>query len=73
MEFNYNYKNGKLSGIIKKWYEDGTLKEESNLDENCQKDGVCRGWYKSGKLKYECNFKEGKCVSCVHGVCRLCQ
>jgi hypothetical protein len=73
MEFNYNYKDGKLRGIIKKWYKDGTLKEESNLDENRQKDGVCRGWFKSGKLKYECNFKEGKCVDCVHGVCRLCE
>jgi len=72
MEFNYNYKDGKLRGIIKKWYKDGTLKEESNLDENRQKDGVCRGWFKSGKLKYECNFKEGKCVDCVHGVCRIC-
>lgn len=72
MEFNYNYKDGKLRGIIKKWYEDGTLMEESNVDEYRQWDGVCRGWFKSGALKYECNFKEGKCVSCVHGVCRLC-
>lgn len=72
MEFNYNYIDGKLRGIIKKWYEDGTLKEESNTGEYNQWEGVCRGWFKSGALKYECNFKEGKCVSCVHGVCGYC-
>jgi antitoxin component YwqK of YwqJK toxin-antitoxin module len=30
--------------------------------------GVCK-WYANGKLWRECNYKEGKCVSCVHGHC----
>ena len=71
MEYNYYYKDDGYYRVAKEWYEDGTLKEEINY-KNGKKDGVCKGWFKSGALKYECNFKEGKCVSCVHGVCRYC-
>jgi antitoxin component YwqK of YwqJK toxin-antitoxin module len=54
---------GKLHGVSKGWYEDGTPKREWNYKDG-KDDGVSKGWYEDGTPKYEWNYKDGK----EHGV-----
>ena len=59
IELERNYKDGKLDGLFKEWYENGQLKEEGNYKDG-ERDGLQRHWYENGQLKYEGNFKDGK-------------
>ena len=59
LKYEYNYKEGKLDGLCKTWYDDGQLKYEHNY-KNGKWDGLRRGWYENGQLHYEKNFKAGK-------------
>ncbi|MEA2000176.1 MAG: toxin-antitoxin system YwqK family antitoxin [Euryarchaeota archaeon] len=54
---------GKVHGVSKWWYEDGTLEIEGNYKDG-KFHGVSKWWYEDGTLKEECNYKDGK----RHGV-----
>jgi hypothetical protein len=62
------YRNDKVEGIAKSYYDDGTLQEEG-LYVNGQREGVSRppageaGWYDSkGKLSIEYEYRNGELV-----------
>ncbi len=57
--YKYNYKEGKLNGIQKDWYENGQLRCEFNYKEG-KEEGIQKEWYENGQLWYEDNYKEGK-------------
>ncbi len=54
-----NYKEGKLEGIQKFWYDNGQLYYENNY-KNGKLNGIQKFWYDNGQLYYEENYKNGK-------------
>lgn len=58
--------NGKLDGIMRRWYSNGQLSHESFYQEGLEH-GLSRSWSESGKLLFECRMKEGKFVD----TCRM--
>ena len=57
------YKDGKPTGLHKRWYKKGTIQTEVNLKDG-KLDGLCRKWYQwNGQLKEERNYKDGEVVS----------
>tara|TARA_R110000737_G_C14619507_1_gene492738 strand:- start:1182 stop:1730 length:549 start_codon:yes stop_codon:yes gene_type:complete len=50
------YKDGKLEGVHREWYEDGKLKSEHNYKDE-KREGVSKDWYENGQLKWETNYK----------------
>ena len=52
---------GKRYGVIKTWYEDGTLEKEYDVADG-KNSGVAKEWYNDGTLKWEWNYnyKNGK-------------
>lgn len=55
-------REGKLHGIIKRWYENGQLQYEHQYHEG-QIHGIAKGWYKDGKLWYTSYFLYGSKVN----------
>ena len=63
LQYEWNYKNGKLEGISKEYFMSGELLEEM-LYKNNVREGVSKKYYKSGKLLGERNFQHdttGRC------------
>ena len=58
---NGYFKNGKLDGLKKQWYENGQLSVEGNF-KNGELDGLQRSWYENGQLNYEVNYKNGELI-----------
>lgn len=56
LEYEWNYKDGRLEGISKAFYISGELLEEM-LYKNNVREGISRKYYKDGKLLGERNFK----------------
>lgn len=57
------YKNGKINGVKKVYYESGQLSRET-LFENGKTNGVVKSYYKSGQLEEEVTYENDK----VNGV-----
>lgn len=53
------FKNGKLNGVSKAYYENGNLKLEVNFKDG-KKNGLSKEYYENGKLIGEANFKDDK-------------
>ena len=53
------YKDGKLDGLYRRWYENGQLRNEYTYKDN-KRDGSYREWYETGQLREECTYKEGE-------------
>lgn len=54
-----HYKDGKIHGISKSWYENGQLEAEiSNKDG--KQDGILKEWYENGQLKAVTSLKDSK-------------
>lgn len=53
-----NYRDGHRCGTIKKWYENGQLREELNYKEG-KLHGWCKKWTITGQLEYSCEYKNG--------------
>ena len=56
LQYEWNYKSGKLEGVSKEFFLSGELLEEI-LYKNNAREGVSKKYYKSGKLLAERNFK----------------
>jgi antitoxin component YwqK of YwqJK toxin-antitoxin module len=54
-----NYKEGKLEGKYRYWYENGKLSEMCNYKEG-KIEGEWKSWYDNGVQKIICNYKNGK-------------
>jgi hypothetical protein len=59
-----NYKDGKLDGITKRYYESGIIMEEENYKDNMY-EGIHKQYYKSVKLKQEEKWTNDKQLSMV--------
>ena len=60
---NYdNYKNGKTDGLIRAYYESGSLKSEDNY-KNGKRDGFVRAYRENGDLMFEITFQNGTAVA----------
>ncbi|MCX6272703.1 MAG: hypothetical protein NTU44_16100 [Bacteroidetes bacterium] len=57
------YKNGKVNGNSKSWYENGKLKSEGTILDTVQ-DGRWVYYHENGKLWSEMSYKEGKKWEC---------
>jgi len=56
LQYDWNYKNGKLEGVSKEFFLTGELLEDI-LYKNSEREGVSKKYYKSGKLLAERNFQ----------------
>jgi len=56
LQYEWNYKGGKLEGVSKEFFLSGELLEEI-LYKNNVREGVSKKYYKSGKLLAERNFQ----------------
>ena len=54
-----NYKDGKLDGLARMWYENGQLWSKQNFKGGGNV-GLARSWHWGGQLCYEWNYKDGK-------------
>ncbi|EDP94782.1 hypothetical protein U8527_07675 [Kordia algicida OT-1] len=54
------YRNGKIHGVIKEFYKDGSIKRETHVQEN--KIIFRTTFHKKGKVKTQEQFKNGRCV-----------
>ena len=59
IELERNYKDGKLDGLFKEWYENGKLDMKGNYKDGI-KDGLWKKWYENGQLVFEMNYKDDK-------------
>ena len=67
------YKNGKLDGLQKTWYETGELLSESNF-KNGLLHGESTNWYKNGQKKSKGIYVHGERFlsdSVLHGLCSM--
>lgn len=60
------YKDGKLDGISRIYYDSGQLKMETNYKDG-EKDGMEKGYQKNGKIIAELNYKK----DCLHGTSKF--
>lgn len=69
------YKDGKVDGVVKGWYENGQLRIEAfhkasvagatdgaDKDWSAGADGVWKTWYENGQLKSESTYKDRKAI-----------
>jgi len=57
----YNYNKGKLNGIQRKWFPDGTLRAEWNYL-NDELHGISIEWQDDGSVKSKKHYKDGKLI-----------
>ena len=57
--YERNYKDGKLEGLYRKYYESGALWSEANYKDWYKPEGLYKVYYESGALKSEANYKDG--------------
>ena len=57
--FDYNYKNGKLDGLITSWYENGQKNFRGTYKDG-KPDGLVTKWYENGQKEEEGTWKDGK-------------
>jgi hypothetical protein len=53
------YKNNKVEGLVKKYYENGALKEEAPYKKG-KLEGLVKKYYESGAIQWEIPFINGK-------------
>ena len=56
-----NYNNGKLHGLVTRWYENGQKEAEGTVRDGIP-DGLGAHWYKNGQKWIENNYKDGKLI-----------
>lgn len=61
----YPFKEGRLHGVVKEWWDNGQLSTETHF-ENGKRHGLNRYWSKSGKLMKEQVYEHDKSVSEKH-------
>ncbi len=61
----YTFKEGRLHGVVKEWWDNGQLSTETHF-ENGQRHGLNRYWSKKGKLMKEQVYEHDKSVSEKH-------
>ena len=54
-----NYRNGKLEGLTRMWYQNGQLKLDYKYFNEKPANGVNRRWYENGQLRYIHNYYMG--------------
>ncbi len=59
LTLEYNFVNGDMHGIQRKWDHNGTIQSEYNY-KNGDKHGIQREWDNSGQLLVEENYVNGK-------------
>ena len=57
IELERNYKDGKLDGLFKEWYENGQLRIERTYKDD-KADGLWKEWYENGQLMGEGKYKD---------------
>ena len=62
METEINYKNDKVEGISKSYYESGQLDEEVNF-KNEKREGIAKRYYESGGIEYIETYKDGQKIN----------
>ena len=61
LEILYNYDNGKLQGLQKKWHLNGVLRGQWYY-ENDKLHGIIKEWYNNGNLKYSKKYDNGTLI-----------
>ena len=61
-EFEGNWKDGKLDGLVVTWHENGKKESERNFKDG-NEEGMQVAWHENGKKQAEANFKEGEPIS----------
>lgn len=61
----YPFKEGRLHGVVKEWWDNGVLSTETNFDKG-QRHGLNRYWTKKGNLMKEQVYDHDKSVSEKH-------
>jgi antitoxin component YwqK of YwqJK toxin-antitoxin module len=61
----YPFKEGRLHGVVKEWWDNGQLSTETHF-ENGQRHGLNRYWSKAGNLMKEQVYDHDKSVSEKH-------
>jgi antitoxin component YwqK of YwqJK toxin-antitoxin module len=59
LEYECNYRDGKIEGIVKIYYESGKLMKEWNYKDN-KLNGITKWYSENGKLMRQFNYKDGK-------------
>lgn len=59
VEIEGTYKDGKLDGLYKSYYENGNLKREENYKDG-ELDGIAKWYHENGNIGEEKNYKNGK-------------
>lgn len=60
-KLSMNWKEGKLQGIVKSWYDTGAIESHREVSNN-KKSGVSRAWYKDGTLMMIEEYDQNKLV-----------
>lgn len=61
----YPFKEGRLHGVVREWWENGQLSTETNFDQG-KRHGLNRYWSKKGELIKEQVYEQDKSVSEKH-------
>lgn len=54
-----NWYEGKIQGIVKTWYDNGTVESQREMSEN-KRNGVATAWYRTGQLMLIEEYEHGK-------------
>lgn len=52
------FKNGKLEGETRQWFQDGTLSLLEHWKDG-KLEGVCKTWYENGQIREEAGYQNG--------------
>ena len=58
-ERQWSYRNRKLEGMYKEWYENGHLGMQE-IYQNGKKEGKCKYWYGDGRIRESIFFRNGE-------------
>ncbi|KAF3362575.1 hypothetical protein PHSC3_000814 [Chlamydiales bacterium STE3] len=60
-KMSITWHQGKIQGVVKTWYDNGTMESQRVLSEN-EKNGLSTAWYRDGNLMLIEEYDEGKLV-----------
>jgi antitoxin component YwqK of YwqJK toxin-antitoxin module len=58
-KLSINWYQGKIQGVVKTWYETGTMESQKEMSDN-KRNGVSTAWYKDGQLMMIEEYEQGK-------------
>ncbi|MFV0340849.1 MAG: toxin-antitoxin system YwqK family antitoxin [Parachlamydiaceae bacterium] len=58
-KLSINWYQGKIQGVVKTWYESGTMESQKEMSDN-KRNGVSTAWYKDGQLMMIEEYDQGK-------------